>query len=67
MLHHQAYQLSYHHVLLLQPVMPQIAEKILNSLGQKSVELFGDQLQWGSGLAGSSYGEKSILFPKKER
>lgn len=53
--------------ILLQPVMPQIAEKILNSLGQKSVELFGDQLQWGSGLAGSSYGEKSILFPKKER
>ena len=52
--------------ILLQPVMPEIAEKILNSLGQKSVELFADKLEWGDELAGSEFGEKSILFPKKE-
>jgi methionyl-tRNA synthetase len=53
--------------ILLQPVMPQTAENILNSLGQKSVELFSDHVEWGTQLAGSSYGEKSILFPKKDR
>ncbi len=47
--------------------MPQTAENILNSLGQKSVELFSDHVEWGTQLAGSSYGEKSILFPKKDR
>lgn len=52
--------------ILLQPVMPEIAEKILNSLGQKSVELFADKLEWGDELAGSEFGIKSILFPKKE-
>ena len=52
--------------ILLQPVMPTISEKILNSLGQNSVELFVDQLGWGNQLAGSKYGEKSILSPKKE-
>jgi methionyl-tRNA synthetase len=52
--------------ILLQPVMPDISEKILNSLGENSVELFVDQLEWGNQLAGSKYGEKSILFPKKE-
>ena len=45
--------------------MPEIAEKILNSLGQKSVELFADKLEWGDELAGSEFGEKSILFPKR--
>ena len=46
--------------------MPEIAEKILNSLGQKSVKLFADKLEWSNQLAGSEFGEKSILFPKKE-
>ena len=53
--------------ILLQPVMPQISEKILNSLGQNSVELFDEQLQWGNKLSGSEFGEKSILFPKNDR
>jgi methionyl-tRNA synthetase len=53
--------------ILLQPVMPQISEKILNSLGQNSVELFDEQLQWGNKLSGSAFGEKSILFPKNDR
>lgn len=52
--------------ILLQPVMPEISEKILSSLGENSVELFGDQLKWSNQLAGSKFGEKSILFPKKE-
>ena len=52
--------------ILLQPVMPEIAEKILNSLGQKSVQLFADKLEWSNQLAGSGFGEKSILFPKTE-
>ena len=46
--------------------MPEISEKILNSLGQNSVELFADKLEWSNQLAGSEFGEKSILFPKKE-
>lgn len=53
--------------ILLQPVMPQISEKILNSLGQNSVELFDEQLQWSNKLSGSAFGEKSILFPKNDR
>ena len=46
--------------------MPEIAEKILNSLGQKSVELFANKLEWGDELIGSEFGEKTILFPKND-
>lgn len=52
--------------ILLQPIMPQISEKILNCLGQNLVSSFDEQLEWGGRLAGSKYGDKTILFPKKE-
>ena len=52
--------------ILLQPVMPEIARKNLKQSWTKSVELFADNLEWSNQLAGSEFGEKSILFPKKE-
>lgn len=52
--------------ILLQPIMPTVSEKVLACLNQKPVEGFDDTLDWSHQLKGESFGEKVILFPKKD-
>lgn len=52
--------------ILLQPVMPTASEKVLSCLNQKPVERFGNMLEWSQQLKGEAFGEKLILFPKKD-
>lgn len=52
--------------ILLAPVMPNISNKLLNLLSEEPIESFGSQLEWGQSLAGNAFGDKVILFPKKE-
>jgi methionyl-tRNA synthetase len=54
-------------VILLKPVMPEIADKISALLGQEPVMSWtGDDLDWSTRLDGVVLGEKTILFPKPE-
>jgi hypothetical protein len=46
--------------------MPEIAAKVLKLLGSSSIESYEGQLEWGNSLAGGTFGEKMILFPKNE-
>jgi methionyl-tRNA synthetase len=52
--------------VILTPVMPEIAAKVLKLLGSSSIESYEGQLEWGNSLAGGTFGEKMILFPKNE-
>ena len=53
--------------LLLLPVMPGIAAKIHELLGQKCPAVWEDSLfAWGTRLEGATLGEKVILFPRKD-
>jgi methionyl-tRNA synthetase len=51
---------------LLKPVMPEMADRISELLGQASVELWEGQLEWGNRLDGTVLGKKTILFPRPE-
>lgn len=51
---------------LLLPVMPTIAARILELLGQQVPAVFEGELEWSSRLTGSAWGEKTILFPRIE-
>ena len=50
--------------VLLLPIMPTIADKILNLIGAGSVELFGNKIYWGNSLEGAPLAAQEILFPR---
>ncbi|MEX0329903.1 MAG: class I tRNA ligase family protein [Puniceicoccaceae bacterium] len=50
----------------LQPVMPDISDKISGLLGQEPVERWEGQLDWSSRLDGQVLGGKTILFPRPQ-
>ncbi|MEX0325994.1 MAG: methionine--tRNA ligase [Puniceicoccaceae bacterium] len=50
----------------LQPVMPDISDKISGLLGQESIERWEGQLDWSNRLDGQVLGGKTILFPRPE-
>ena len=52
--------------VILSPVMPDIAAKVLKLLDAEPINAYEGQLEWGDSLAGGSFGEKMILFPKNE-
>lgn len=54
-------------VVLLTPVMPEIAGKIRGLVGADDFESLEGQLDWGNRLEGRAFGEKAILFPRPER
>ncbi|MBR4596887.1 MAG: methionine--tRNA ligase [Opitutales bacterium] len=53
--------------VLLAPIMPQVSEKILNLLGQKSAEKFEGNLAWGQSLLGAKLAPQEILFPRLQK
>jgi len=50
--------------VLLTPVMPTVAEKILTLLGSEKAALFAGNLEWSERLVGKTCGDKEILFPR---
>lgn len=50
--------------VFLQPVMPEISDRISALLGQEAVSLWEGQLDWSTRLDGQVLGEKTILFPR---
>lgn len=50
--------------VLLLPVMPSVAEKILTLLGAGKVEVFEGNTQWSNVLEGKTLGAQEILFPR---
>lgn len=51
--------------LLLMPIMPSIAPRILELLGADAVEKWTEEnLAWGNSLAGRQMADKAILFPR---
>ena len=52
--------------ILLAPVMPNISYRILKLMSAETLELFEGQLEWGDTLAHNAFGDKEILFPKKD-
>jgi methionyl-tRNA synthetase len=54
-------------VVLLTPVMPDIASRIRGLLGEPALENVETALKWGNSLEGNRLGEKTILFPRPER
>lgn len=54
-------------VVLLTPVMPDIASKVRQLIGAPAIERVAGELDWGQSLAGANLGEKTILFPRPER
>lgn len=49
---------------LLQPVMPEISDRINGLLGQDPVVLWEGQLDWSDRLVGQALAGKAILFPR---
>ncbi len=50
--------------IILIPVIPATATKILSFLGLKEINSFSNQFAWSKSLQGNTIGEKVILFPK---
>jgi methionyl-tRNA synthetase len=48
----------------LQPVMPEISDRISALLGRAPVRLWEGELEWSARLVGQALGEKAILFPR---
>jgi len=48
----------------LKPVMPEISDKIQNHIGAPVVELWDENMKWGTSLEGKKLGDKVILFPR---
>ncbi len=53
-------------VTLLAPVMPGTTAKVYAALGHAPGPKWGDELQWGSGLAGAKLQPGLVLFPRPE-
>ncbi len=51
---------------LLLPIMPTVADKILNLIGVGSVEKFDENIYWGKSLEGKALAPQEILFPRPE-
>jgi methionyl-tRNA synthetase len=54
-------------VALIEPVMPETANKVRSVLGATVYGSWQEQLKWGGSLAGAKVGETSILFPRPEK
>jgi methionyl-tRNA synthetase len=54
-------------VTLIEPVMPETANKVRAVLGAQAGGAWQEQLQWGNRLDGAKVGETSILFPRPEK
>ncbi|MGB0409757.1 MAG: methionine--tRNA ligase [Opitutales bacterium] len=54
-------------VVLLTPVMPDIAARVRGLIGAEDFDRLEGQLEWGNSLEGKALGEKTILFPRPER
>ena len=50
--------------ILLLPVMPTVADKILNLIGAGSVSAFNENIYWGNTLEGKTLAPQEILFPR---
>jgi methionyl-tRNA synthetase len=54
-------------VTLVEPVMPETADKVRALLGATVSGTWHEQLRWGDRLAGAKVGETAILFPRPEK
>ncbi|KAF0093963.1 MAG: methionyl-tRNA synthetase [Puniceicoccaceae bacterium 5H] len=52
--------------VFLKPVMPTIADRIQELLGQPAIDTWEDRLDWGNRLEGQVLGAKTILFPRPQ-
>ena len=50
--------------VLLLPIMPTVADRILNLIGAGSIDRFEGNLAWGNSLEGRALGAQEILFPR---
>lgn len=51
----------------LKPVMPGMADRISELLGQAPILVWEGQLEWSNRVEGTVLGEKTILFPRPEK